>query len=33
MISALKDPISIEDFLLDWSAEIGAGPIASVVWP
>lgn len=33
MISALKDPNSIEDFLLDWSAEIGAGPIASVVWP
>ena len=32
MISTLKDPNSIEDFLLDWSAEIGADPIASIVW-
>jgi hypothetical protein len=32
MISTLKDPNSVEDFLLDWSAEIGADPIASVAW-
>ena len=32
MITTQKDPNSTEDFVLDWSTEIGADTISSATW-